>query len=312
MQSQTDAQTQPDPAMNWWERLKERLNVIRPLWFPAAIVLAVSLGLQHPQAVDAANAIAEKGLFNGRNLNLLAALFLLAISSWYFPRALLYVRYSFTPDAKPGTQAPRHESWRRWTPRALGILPCLSATIAFGRGAEWVFVALYLVFTVLFAAFIIGRRKFMLRTAVKIELHDAMPRTAFVFVLAFSLFAFVLLAIFHMSKVTAPQLVGPLGIIFLAASGWLAFGSIVLIYPTYRYRLPSLLLILLILTTTFSFWNDNHQVRTLADKPFDVARPTTVSHFSEWLEYRTSAIDNRNGDYPVFIVAAEGGGIRAA
>ena len=298
--------------MNRWERVKARLNVIRPLWFPAAIVLAVSAGLQHPQAVDAANAIAEKGFFNGRNFSLLAALLLLATSSWYFPRALLYVRYRFTPEEDPGAGAPRHESWRRWAPRLLGILPCLSATVAFGRGAEWAFVALYLAFTVAFAAFIIGRRKFMLRTAVKIELHDAMPHTAFVFVVAFSLFAFVLLAIFHVSKVTAPQLVGPLGIIFLAASGWLAFGSIVLMYPTYRYRLPSLLLILLVLTTTFSFWNDNHRVRTLSDAPLDDERSTVVGHFAEWLEYRGPAIDDRNGDYPVFIVAAEGGGIRAA
>ncbi len=313
MSNPTKQSTQPAQAMNWWEKVKERLNVLRPIWFTALIIITVSIGLQHPQAVDALNTISDKNLLSGRNLGFFVALLIFAISSWYFPRALLYVKYSFTPpDAQIGIQAPRFERWRRWIPRILGVLPILSATLAFGRGNAWAFVVLYAVFTLAFGAFMIWRRKVALRNQQTIYLHDSMPAVTFVMVLVFLLLAFVLLGIFLASKVAAPQMVGPLGIIFLAASGWVAFGSIVLVYPTYRYRLPSLLLILLVLAALFSTWNDNHQIRTLTDAQPTVARSSVVDHFSDWLDYRNSAIQARSGDYPVFIIAAEGGGIRAA
>jgi hypothetical protein len=297
--------------MNWWGKVKERLNVLRPIWLTAVIVSIVSIGLQHPQAVDALNAISDRGLFGGRNLGFLVALLILANASWYFPRALLYVKYSFTPDAQIGEQAPRYERWRRWAPRILGVLPLLSATLAFGRGSAWAFVAVYLIVALAFSAFMIWRRKLALGYKKTIYLHDEMPTITFVMVLVFLLLGIVLLGVFLASKVSAPQLVGPLGIVFLAASSWVAFGSIVLIYPTYRYRLPSLFLILLALTGLFSIWNDNHQIRTITDAQSTIARPSTVDHFSNWLDYRNSAIQARS-DYPVFIVAAEGGGIRAA
>lgn len=311
MSNQTTPSTQPAQSMNWWGKVKERLNVLRPTWLAAVIVITVSIGLQHPQAVDALNTISDKDLINGRNLGFLIALLILANASWYFPRALLYVKYSFTPDAQIGDEAPRHERWRRWAPRILGVLPILSATLAFGRGGAWAFVVVYLVIALAFSAFMIWRRTLALGYEKSIYLHDEMPTITFVAVLAFLSLGFVLLGVFLASKVSAPQLVGPLGIVFLAASSWIAFGSIVLIYPTYRYRLPSLFLILIALTGLFSIWNDNHQIRTLTDEQSSVARPSAVDHFSDWLDYRNSAIQARS-DYPVFIVAAEGGGIRAA
>ena len=311
MSNQTTLPTPPSPAPNWWGKIKERLNVLRPAWLTAVIVIIVSIGLQHPQAVDALNAISDRGLVNGRSLGFLVALLFLANASWYFPRALLYVNYSFTPDAQIGEQAPYYERWRRWTPRILGVLPILSAMFAFGRGGAWKFVVVYLVIAVAFSAFMIWRRKLALGYEKTIYLHDEMPTITLVAVLVFLSLEFVLLLVFLVSKVSAPQLVGPLGIVFLAASGWVAFGSIVLIYPTYRYHLPSLFLILMVLTGLFSIWNDNHEVRTLTDADSNVARSSVTDFFSDWLEYRNSAIQAR-GDYPVFIVAAEGGGIRAA
>jgi hypothetical protein len=102
MSSENRQPTRPAPAMNWWGKVKERLNVLRPIWLTAVIVSIVSIGLQHPQAVDALNAISDRGLFGGRNLGFLVALLILANASWYFQRALIYVKYSFTRDAQIG------------------------------------------------------------------------------------------------------------------------------------------------------------------------------------------------------------------
>ena len=298
-------------APNWWEKIKERLRVLRPTWLATVMVVALSLALQHPQAVDALHAIANADFFSAENLGFLGALLILAIASWYFPRALLYVRYSYTPDEQIGNQPPRYERWRRWMPRVLGALPIASAAMAFGRGGAWLFAGAYLLVALVFGAFVILRRKLVSRYEKIIYLHDEMPPVTFVIVIVFLLMAVILLAVFLASKVSAPQLVGPLGIVLLAAAGWIAFSSVVLIYPTHHYRLPSLLLILMMFTALFSLWNDNHQIRTLADAQAGFSRQPTTAHFSQWLDYRSAAIEAQTG-YPVFIVAAEGGGIRAA
>ena len=47
---------------HWWERLKERLRVLWPIWLAAVMVVALSVALQHPQAVDALHAISDTKL----------------------------------------------------------------------------------------------------------------------------------------------------------------------------------------------------------------------------------------------------------
>jgi hypothetical protein len=98
-------------------------------------------------------------------------------------------------------------------------------------------------------------------------------------------------------------------------ASWIAFGCAVLIYPAYRYRLPSLVLLALVLVAVFSVWNDNHQVRTLPSVDADWQRAAVGEHFEAWLEHRRrsrEAYARAGRAYPVFVVAAEGGGIRAA
>lgn len=49
---------------NWWEKIKERLRVLRPAWLAAVMVVALSLALRHAQAVDALHAISDTKLFS--------------------------------------------------------------------------------------------------------------------------------------------------------------------------------------------------------------------------------------------------------
>src|SRR5205814_1339450 len=56
-------------------------------------------------------------------------------------------------------------------------------------------------------------------------------------------------------------------------------------------------------------WNDNHVIRHTND-PARHLPPPSDSQFTEWLKNRPDSGDYRS--YPVFFVATEGGGLRAA
>src|SRR5207253_8426017 len=86
------------------------------------------------------------------------------------------------------------------------------------------------------------------------------------------------------------------------------------------YGYPGLLVPLLVYAAIVSLWNDNHRLRTTRVASYD--RQPPPKHFEQWLAQAlkgaptgsttsTSAADSERG-YPVFVVAAAGGGIRAA
>ena len=97
-----------------------------------------------------------------------------------------------------------------------------------------------------------------------------------------------------------------------AGAAWVAFGSFVLIYPTYRYHLPPLVLVLFLMASLFGLWNDNHEVRPGISDPVAWKRQSVTTHFHAWLKHREAVWIKRKNPYPVFVASAEGGGIRAA
>lgn len=107
---------------------------------------------------------------------------------------------------------------------------------------------------------------------------------------------------------------GAATIVLLAAAAWIPFGSVLVYFGT-KYSFP-ILTVILILAIVFSLWNDNHAIRALPSTP-DAAyanRKTVAADFAEWLDERLKRWGSATyeGRHPVFIVAAEGGGIRAA
>ncbi len=125
-------------------------------------------------------------------------------------------------------------------------------------------------------------------------------------------------AAFYTWPVTLPRAVGSFGIIALFAVGILAF-VINFTLLGIRYRFPFIALpVVLAAVFALDSINDNHAVRLLdgsnpaALRTADAA--TADKQFAEWLDKRP---DRQNyadaGDkYPVYIVAAQGGGIYAA
>ncbi|UUZ49932.1 hypothetical protein LP420_07335 [Massilia sp. B-10] len=107
--------------------------------------------------------------------------------------------------------------------------------------------------------------------------------------------------------VTAPVLFG------FALGSWILFGDLVLTYFFRQARLPSMAAAPLLLLVLCSLWNDNHAVALVADDQGPVTHRAIDTHLDAWLAVRAARGELRPGQpYPVFLVAAEGGGIRAA
>lgn len=114
----------------------------------------------------------------------------------------------------------------------------------------------------------------------------------------------VVFGVVYFSPVAFPQWIGATAVIISAFGFWLVIISMSTILEHY-FHAP-LLLALIVLAGVFSFFNNNHQVRSITSVPNQ--RTELEQHFLQWAKSRT-----RNQDtFPVFLVASEGGGIRSA
>jgi len=138
-------------------------------------------------------------------------------------------------------------------------------------------------------------------------------RYAWPLLLATLLTAVALFALFAIAPERYAPSLGSTPILLLAAAGWIAFGSAVDLFGM-RLRFP-VFTTLLIAALLFSCWNDNHAVRTLAGskaEPWE-KRLQIVDALKAWQTHQlTRPMPTADGRYPLFVVAAEGGGIRAA
>jgi hypothetical protein len=119
--------------------------------------------------------------------------------------------------------------------------------------------------------------------------------------------AFALFCAFLFAPVVTGQFLGAATITLIAASGWIVFGS-ALVYIGSRLRFPVVTL-LIGLALLFSLWNDNHAIRLAQAEP--APRPTLEQRFDAWLQAMDASYPGRQR-HPLIVVAAEGGGIRAA
>lgn len=292
----------------FWPAVQEIFRVLRPAWLAGLFVVGISAAFHISQALDALVDIARHGGVSKAHLSLLVAVLALAICGWYFPRALLYVKYWFTPEPN----RPRFDRARVWIPRLLGILPILSLAAAFFRKSALGFGSFYLLVAVLFGALLLLRGRMFQKPPSLLTDLPGRTVAALIIILLVSL---SLLVIFLNSRVVFPQMIGPIAIIVYATASSIAFGSAVLIYVSYRYRVPSLLVVALLVTIFLSTWNDNHSIQKGAHEEQAWHRSTVEEHLGKWIRHREANWRERfpEGEpYPLVLIAAEGGGIRAA
>jgi len=114
----------------------------------------------------------------------------------------------------------------------------------------------------------------------------------------------VILFFTFLSSIKASVFLGTAVIVFLASASWIAFGS-AFVYLGTRFSFPVITLIF-IYAILISSRNDNHQIRFL--KKEVKTQQSVKENFTKWAH----RFDNKSTKTPYFIIAAEGGGIRAA
>ncbi len=243
----------------------------------------------------------------------------LALQIWYWSRILLQLRLPGVPAA---AEFPRVT---KLLPRVLGLLAYVILLAAlyrvgreYGRGGEqplatlWILAACLAAAAVAFVVFVIGRRRMLEQRgeSVTAQKQAGELATSTRWVLGSSV---VVGVVFFLASCLFVQQTGTLGsmaIVLLALALWVSFGS-VLVYLGMRTQVPILTLLLAVALLS-SRWADNHVVPTFDGSAALVAeRPTVGEAFDRW-SARLAAEDPGAGPLPVFVVATEGGGIRAA
>ncbi|RJG08517.1 hypothetical protein D3872_23660 [Massilia cavernae] len=140
-----------------------------------------------------------------------------------------------------------------------------------------------------------------------------LQRRTVVMLVTVIILSFVLLAAIWWRPVEVTSVVTAPALLCFAFASWILFGDLVLIYYFRHLNLPSMAALPLVLLVVFSAWNDNHAVALLDEPPGPAARPIAPVHLQAWLaERRNSGALVAGKPFPLFLVAAEGGGIRGA
>ncbi|HJU56145.1 MAG TPA: patatin-like phospholipase family protein, partial [Pyrinomonadaceae bacterium] len=309
--------------------------------FSIAMTLLAGLAISLPdQSLEALRVMAsdEDWQFWPRIMFTISAL-LLSLLSWYCARVLLYL-IDPLPDAK-GCAETAKKFWVRQLPRVVGALPLLFIALALWRAADsqtpegqarGVYLkgaaVLSLLLAFLLYVFFHFRRWLTARlkgqkVVTDPEQGNILPAVSELarsgrIVLFVTLLIWASLIVFftfdggRSTMIVVALTFGPLAVVLAFAALWIPFGSW-LVYRSHTTRLP-LFLILLICALVFSAfdWNDNHVIRHV--EVAGQAKPTDVSAgFAGWLKNRCDLEDYKakGQAYPVFIVSAEGGGLRA-
>jgi hypothetical protein len=103
---------------------------------------------------------------------------------------------------------------------------------------------------------------------------------------------------------------GPICVLFLFL-GLVCIATSLLTHVYDRYQIPCVM----ILTAIAILWsllgtNNNHHLRVLKEPETELAKPSDA--FQKWLAARPDLADYKGRTYPVYVVAAEGGGVYAA
>jgi hypothetical protein len=249
-----------------------------------------------------------------------------AYQAWYWTRQILRVKppARVADDEYFAVQPPpeRFPRITTWMPRVVGLCAFLIPIIAFIRitlsysddaptAVPWMLMWLVLSLLI-FLVFVVLRRFFLRRRNATLNQRDPrnFPRSTKI-VLAVTVVAAL---IFFVWATIDPISIGPLGsasLVFLTAALWVPIGTMLVLLGM-RLRFPILAALLVWALLWSPIADHNHVIRTIEESgagPVD-NRPNAVEQVEAW--YARVAPRHPEGEIPVFVVATEGGGIRAA
>src|SRR6185369_2914769 len=317
-----------------WEWLKDLAAILKPCRFSVIMLGLVLLfflltepgeDLLRSLAELESNALITQLIFFG-------ALIIWALNAWYWARVMLRFHFDMPAMNDPAREKRRH-SMRIHVPRILGVLAFIAVGIAFCKGSAvyansakefktlCFFMATCVVLAGAFYSFTVVRHKIVDKIRSKKQGLAAIPANLYISTLgsfrqlekgsllslAISMILAVVLFLLFLSFPASAAVFGSATIVLLAAATWIPFGS-ALVYAGSSYKVPVITLLVIFLLL-FSFTNDNHTVRTLPGGKAD--RMTVKQDFKRWLPARLNKWP-KGEKQPVFVIATEGGGIRAA
>ena len=322
-----------------WRWLLDLWLVLKPCRFSliSLIVGFVFFGIA-PQGVDILRAMTETGKGHlGSFMFFYACIWLWALSIWYWARHMLSFQRVYDAATDCDNKA-RSKRFIEEVPRVLGALAFLTIWFAFlkagreysesiqtGFAVDTDRLAYYYFFSALvFYSFARYRRSLFgkmlgLSDAESLHTHfrkkfsdlPSMAKRFFWLIVVITVSAFIITTF----KPVLAAKIGTANLLLIAAANWVLIGTIIVFYGD-KFRFP-VFTALLILAFIFSAWNDNHDMRYMQDEKgnplvLDDQRPEIGNHFQQWLTPRLANWKNRDKKFPLYIVAAEGGGIRAA
>ncbi len=303
----------------WWS-IRDLYQELKPCRFSFIVALiSWPVFLSVAQGTEILRAVGE-GMANDqwywpRVCGFFGALFVWALCSWYAARVLLYIKFPGPPRPEPYSKfADKH------VPRLLGVAPFLIVALGFFKAAVpyasetearlrlHIFAVVCVALAILFYVFVILRRKMIGATAPRQVRHLKDLGMGTIVAVSIMLIASLLLfAVFAVDPASFPQWLGLGIILFLAAASWVSAGSL-LVYLGGRWQFP-VITILIVEGCLVSPWNDNHIIRTVPRQ--DANRLDVIQSFKQWYELAEKN-DGAGAPHPLFVVATEGGGIRAA
>ena len=318
-----------------WHSVRNFIAVLAIIRFSLFLGLlgSVMMFLDQGQEILIALALMEEGKHAAWAVTLASSV-LCGLSVWYCARTMY--RFRFAGNAmSDSAQFPR---LKRWLPRLMGAGVMMLSGVASLRAAHTVkgaddaqLLGMSQLASGLLLLLVLSKRRDWFGDLGGLERYARESRdlrswrqlgatTRWVFLLLF-------LAAIGMSSAVAFRhdivgaVLGGTGVVMVAAALIVPVGSTI-VYWANHHDVPAMLGLLGIVVVC-SFLADNHHVRRSADAqgshPFEIVDPPPAqnpiahrgsidAYLDRWLALREPS----SGSLPVFIVAAEGGGIRAA
>lgn len=337
-------------AMSWlhemWARARQLVAVLAIVRFSLLIpaILALTLVVAD-QMIDILRALGEDRQ-HGPIVWLLSTAALAGLAVWYTARTMLRFRF----DSNPASDPLVHPRLKRLLPRmlAIGVPGMLALRVALlipgstsPRGL-WIFTGALVAVTGVVALYVFGRRDIAVRTGLhllaepeqqerrNLERWRELPSTTLAVLCVAFIIGFIFLALFMWQgfyQAGVPAALGAPAILLLGL-GLTAMTGSAIVYMANHYAVP-VITVLAVWAVICSVDNDNHMVRVTSSsrshgiltresmppleslKGSPLGSMTVDSYFRDWWQELEHA-SPPDGRIPVFIVATEGGGLRAA
>ena len=298
------------------ERIKKIGSLLWRCFYSVSLTLLGVVGLVFiPQGAESLRLVSQPGW----NFPLfLVSLSTWSLAAWYCSRLTLGRVFEGT-SAIDRSNTAFVNGLRLLVPRLLGVLPAGAVAVQFFRLGAPVEGVGCLAASVALGVFMVKRRDWFASRftyepgeSASVRFAALQQRTVFTVLSAISLSFTLLFAIWWKPVEVTAYVTAPVLLCFALAS-WIMFGDLVLTYFFKQAKLPSMAALPLLMFVVFSLWNDNHAIDLIEQDQGPVVRREIDSHLNAWLWTRAEKGELKPGrPFPVFLVASEGGGIRAA